>query len=360
MSFKQLVRDYFTFSRNERKGITILLILVFLLGIANKLVFYFEKPAQIDFNLLDSASIKLGEHSDSINQTKIQTKLFRFNPNTIDSAALDSLDLPATVKSNLLKFRNKNGKFYSYSDFKKIYGVTDSIYGRVESYLFLNVEPNRQLIIVNNQELFQFDPNKASDQDFLRLGFSKKQISIIRNFQSKAGHFRSKEDFFNVYGITEHQKTVLSDYVLIEYHPKIVAKRIELVNEDRIELNNADSVSLEQLPGIGKKLSKRIVKYRELLGGFYKIDQLSEVYGLNEETIQKIEGKVTIDTTKIRKIDLNFANQKELSRHPYIQKELAYKIVKFRTASGSISSLSVLLDNVILNIDEYKRLRPYF
>jgi len=360
MSFKQLVKDYFTFSRNERKGITILLILIFMLGIANKLVFYFEKPARIDFNLLDSASIKLGEHSDSLNQTKTQTKLFRFNPNNIDSSALDSLDLPATVKSNLLKFRNKNGKFYAVSDFKKIYGVTDSVYSRMETYLFLDVEPNRQPSIVNTQELFQFDPNKASDQDFLRLGFSKKQISVIRNFQSKGGSFQSKDDLFKIYGITDHQKAVLSDYILIKDQPKNVQKRNEFVNEVRIELNTADSITLEQLPGIGEKLSKRIVKFRELLGGYYKMDQLLEVYGINEQTIQVIKGKLTVDTTKIRKIDLNFADQKELSRHPYIQKELANKIIKFRTSHGSISDLSVLYENMILNIDEYSRLRPYF
>jgi competence ComEA-like helix-hairpin-helix protein len=360
MSFKQLVKDYFTFSRNERKGITILLILIFLLGIANKLVFYFEKPARIDFNLLDSASIKLGEYSDSINQTKTQTRLFRFNPNTIDSVTLESLDLPVNVKSNLLKFRNRKGKFHVVSDFKKIYGVTDSVYGKVESYLFLDVEPDRQRAIADKQELFQFDPNKASDQDFLSLGFSEKQISTIRNFQKKGGSFHSQDDFFKIYGITDHQKSILSDYILIEDQPKNVVKKTEFVNEVRIELNSADSVTLEQLPGIGEKLSKRIVKYRELLGGFYKTDQLSEVYGLNEQTIQKIGSKLTIDTTKIRKIDLNFADQKGLSRHPYIQKNLAEKIIKFRTSHGSISDLSVLLDNMILNIDEYKRLRPYF
>ena len=84
MNFKRFVQDYFTFSRNERKGIAVLLILIFLMGIANKVIFYFEKPARIDVNLLDSASLKLGEFSDSLNQVATQKKLFSFNPNTID------------------------------------------------------------------------------------------------------------------------------------------------------------------------------------------------------------------------------------------------------------------------------------
>jgi len=55
MNFKQLIQDYFTFSRNERKGIIVLVVLIFLLAVTNKLIFYFEKPAKIDAALLDSA-----------------------------------------------------------------------------------------------------------------------------------------------------------------------------------------------------------------------------------------------------------------------------------------------------------------
>jgi len=64
MNFKQLMQDYFTYSRNERKGITVLIILIFLLAIANKVIFYFETPGKIDSVLLDSASYELGMFND--------------------------------------------------------------------------------------------------------------------------------------------------------------------------------------------------------------------------------------------------------------------------------------------------------
>ena len=107
------------------------------------------------------------------------------------------------------------------------------------------------------------------------------------------------------------------------------------------------------------KLSKRIVKYRDLLGGFYSLEQLKEVYGLSEKTILQIEGMVEVDASKIHKVDLNFDNWKELAQHPYIQKNLAVQIIKFRTKYGSISEPSVLRDSMILNLNEYTKLRPY-
>ena len=79
MNFKRFVQDYFTFSRNERKGITLLLVLIFLLAIANNFLFYFEKPAFIETNLLDSASLELGMMSDSLSRKILSKKYFSFN-----------------------------------------------------------------------------------------------------------------------------------------------------------------------------------------------------------------------------------------------------------------------------------------
>ncbi len=360
MNFRQLIKDYFTFSRNERKGITILLIIIFLLAVANKVLFYFEKPVQIDEILLDSARIELGEFNDSVTRPPILKKLFSFNPNTIDSLALDSLDLSLTITRNLLKFRSRGGKLHSANDFKKIYGITDSVFKRVEPYLmFDNDAKVSNTMDEKKPELFPFDPNDASDNDFRRLGLSDKLISTIRKYQDKGGSFHSKTDFFKIWGLTDKQKRVLADFVVIKNN-EITRLEKNQISLEQIELNSSDSIQLKQLNGIGNKLSKRIVKYRELLGGFYSIDQLREVYGLSEQTMSQIGDKVTVDVSKIKKIDLNFADMNELSRHPYIKRELAGRIVKFRAKNGSIRDLSVLRDSMILNMDEYTRLKPYF
>ena len=361
MNFRQIIQDYFTFSRNERKGIVVLLVLIFLLAVANKVIFYFEKPAKIDVALLDSASRELGSFNDSINQPESKKSFFFFNPNTIDSVALDSLNIPSPVKNNLLKFRAKGGKILSNSDFRKIYGVTDQIYSQVSPFLLFENEPTTLKNKTSVSELFLFDPNKATDSEFLRLGFSDKQITTIRKYLDKGGVFRDKVDFFKLRVISEKQKRKLADWIVIESVQRAIHPEGKVVLKTTIiEINSADSTQLKQLPGIGSVLSKRIVKYRDLLGGFYSVNQLKEVYGISEPTIQMIQDKITVDVSTVKKLDINFADANELSRHPYLKKNLASKIVKFRTKNGSIRNLVILRDSMILNIDEYNRVKPYF
>lgn len=359
MNFKQFIQDYFTFSRNERKGITILLVIIFLLAVANKVIFYFETPAKIDTDLLDTARSEMNLHNDSIRSLVKENNLFRFNPNTIDRDALDSLSIPEGVKRNMLKFREKGGRFYSETDFRKIYGVTDAIYNQVVPFLIFETEKTKPKPSNIQSELFQFDPNTASDNDFIRLGLQEKQIQTIRNYQSKGGTFRNASDFSKIYGISETQKKILADYIVIGEKENDKIENVSEVAKIQIEINAADSIELMKLPGIGDKLSKRIVKYRDLLGGFHTLSQLKEVYGLSEQVILQIEGMVTVDSKRIRKVDLNFAEWNELAKHPYIQKNTANQIIKFRTKHGSIQKSSILLDSMILNIDDYARLKPY-
>lgn len=361
MNFKQFWQDYFTFTRNERRGITILLVLIFILGIANKVIFYFETPGKIDQAVFDSARHKLGMLNDSISQESTTKELFFFNPNTIDSSVLRRLDVPELVRYNLLKYRSKGGRFSLKSDFRKIYGVDENLYARVEPFLIFE---NQQKEAITKQpvELFLFDPNTTSDPDFIRLGLSDKQIRTIRNYLAKGGSFQDKDDFFRIWGLTEEQKNYLADYVQISKKTENITSvmpKSEL-SEVLLEINSADSVDLELLPGIGDKLSKRIVKYRESLGGFYSFEQLKEVYGLNPETILQISKLMTVDKSKIRKLDFNFTDSKELSKHPYLRNNLSKQIIRFRTKYGKITSLEILRDSMILNIDEYDRLKPYF
>jgi len=359
MNFKQIIEDYFTFNRNERKGITILLAVIFMLAVTNKIIYYFETPAIIDTQLLDTPPDEPGGIKVTDNNRIIQNKLFKFNPNTIDREGLDSLLLPEAIKRNIIKFREKGGKYFTETDFRKMYGVTDSIYKIIVPFLLFdkkNVQPKK---IIISTELFTFDPNTTNDKDFLRLGLTERQVQTIRNYQSKGGNFRRKEDFLKLYGISQSQKDELVSYVTIGDKAQFVNGKKGSAIEIHIEINGSDSIELMKLPGIGNKLSKRIVKYRDLLGGFYSLLQLKEVYGLSEKTMLQIEGMVEVDASKIHKVDLNFDDWYELARHPYIQKNMANQIIKFRTKYGSINEASVLRDSMILTLNEYTKLKPY-
>lgn len=361
MNIRQIIRDYFTFSRNERKGIIILIFIILLLAIANKLVFYFEKPAVIDKALLDSAKLALGEYNDSINEVIPQKVLFRFNPNIIDSVSLDSLDVPEQIKKNILRYRANGGYFKTVDDMQKVYGMTEPIFTRLKPFIILDsgTKNNRKSQVKN--ELFKFNPNEASDDEFKELGFSVRQIEAIRKYLAKSGSFKTKSDFLKMKIIGEAQKSRING--MIDLPDEIEGSmQINKTNKNAVhlEINSADTTMLKQLPGIGSILAKRIVKYRDLLGGYYSISQLKEVYGLQEETIHQIENQLEVNVSAIKRIDINFSAKNELSKHPYIKYTLAEKIVKFRSKYGKIQNLEVLRDSMILNIDEYTRIKPYF
>lgn len=97
-----------------------------------------------------------------------------------------------------------------------------------------------------------------------------------------------------------------------------------------VELNTADTATLKKVPGIGSTFARRIIKYRDLLGGFYTVSQLKEVYGIDEERYPALEPWFTTDTTYIRKLPVNLLPADSLRRHPYIDYKQAYKIGQLR------------------------------
>ena len=99
-----------------------------------------------------------------------------------------------------------------------------------------------------------------------------------------------------------------------------------------MELNSADTLTLQLLHGIGPTRASRIVRYRERLGGFTSTDQLLEVYGITPELLAQVAPHLTLDTLAVRRIDINRAELKQLARHPYMEYYQARDIVRLRNS----------------------------
>jgi DNA uptake protein ComE-like DNA-binding protein len=127
----------------------------------------------------------------------------------------------------------------------------------------------------------------------------------------------------------------------------------------KVDLNSADSAGLEALPGIGPVLSARIIKYRNLLGGYAAVEQLREVYGLRDSTFHIISGMVTADSLAVVKININTADFRALVRHPYLERYEVQAILKFRELSGRITGITDLVENKILTGERAGKLLPY-
>ncbi|WP_186754753.1 ComEA family DNA-binding protein [Echinicola salinicaeni] len=131
----------------------------------------------------------------------------------------------------------------------------------------------------------------------------------------------------------------------------------ELIN--KIDFSEADSSLLQIVPGIGKTLAARIVKYREQLGGMYAKSQLLEVYGLKEEVAKGIFEYFVFNPEVTSKIDINQVSVNELAGHPYVKYGEAKVIIAYREQHGDYQSLDDVLDIKIFTKDWLDRLRPY-
>lgn len=98
-----------------------------------------------------------------------------------------------------------------------------------------------------------------------------------------------------------------------------------------VEVNSCDTAALEELPGIGPVFSRRILKYRGSLGGYYKKNQILEVFGMTAENYNRFSSHIAIDTLKIRKLEVNKATFKEINAHPYISFEQTKVLIKLRS-----------------------------
>ena len=166
-------------------------------------------------------------------------------------------------------------------------------------------------------ESFPFNPNTASVEDFVRLGFSRKQAEAILRYRSKGGRFRRKEDFARSYVVSDSVYRRLEGYIRI---PKI-------------DLNKADTAQLRTLPGIGKFYASRIVEYRKALKGYSYKEQLMDIWRFDAEKFAALEDLVTVSAQSAPPYPLWSLPADSLALHPYIGPESAKGIVLFRDNS---------------------------
>ena len=126
-----------------------------------------------------------------------------------------------------------------------------------------------------------------------------------------------------------------------------------------VELNSADTLILKRVPGIGSVFSRRIVKFRDLLGGFYRVEQLAEVYGIDEERYMALRGWFAVDSAAVRRLPVNKLSARELARHPYVSYRQAYAIERLRRQEGAVTGWERLRRLPEFPPEEWHRLRPY-
>lgn len=205
---------------------------------------------------------------------------------------------------------------------------------------------------------FYFNPNKLPIESWKKMGFTDKQIRTIKNYESKGGKFKRKEDLKKMYSISDAEYEIIEPYISIPEanNGKLTKKTIKYKN---IEINSSDSSALIKYLGLSPWLANRTILYREALGGYANASQLKEVYNFTNKIYNPIENYIDIDTSLIRKIDINSVEFKELIKHPYFDYLLTKSILDIRNKIGSFSSVDQLKLIESVNDSTYDKIRYY-
>ena len=203
---------------------------------------------------------------------------------------------------------------------------------------------------------FEFDPNLISYGELLTLGLSPAVARTLINYRESGGRFHSKADLLKVYGLEAADHKRLEPYIKIPPAPEPAGKQREPM---LLELNGTDSLQLQGIYRIGPVFARRIIRYRDLLGGYYALEQLKEVYGLGDPQYREIIRHVFIDTSRLRKMDLNRVESRDLSGHPYLTPYQADALLAYRTYTGQWKDISEILQHQLIPDSVFQRIRPY-
>jgi competence protein ComEA len=312
--WKQFSKAYFIFTLKERKGAVIIVILIFIW-----VALQFFYPLFIK--------------NETFSHSKFENEIAKLEVEKNDSAKYFSQ-----------KYNNELHDDYTLKENK-----------------------NYQAI---KSEVFYFDPNTTSATDWKRLGLRDKTIHTVQNFISKGGKFYKPEDISKIWGLSAVDAKRLIPYVSIknvaaqytsfekrEYKKPISSYTVKTIQP--IDINLADTSAFINLPGIGSKLSNRIIAFREKLGGFYSIEQVGETYLLPDSTFQKIKPRLVLNNMHVRQININKASIDEMKIHPYIRYNLANAIFQYRQQHGNFNSVEDIKKIMLVTDAVFEKISPY-
>ena len=207
---------------------------------------------------------------------------------------------------------------------------------------------------------FPFNPNTITEDEWLQMGLTDRQVRNIMNYKAKGGKFYSKNDLGKLYAISEEEYAQLEPFIVL---PEVArgkstntksstqggvstgsttAKPVEKKAIPIVDLNSVDSTTLVELPQIGPYTAVRIIELREKLGGFVDKEQLRDVKGMDEARFAAIQPYINLGATEIRKVDVNRDDFKTLVRHPYLSYEQVKRIFNQREKRGMIKNWAQL------------------
>lgn len=213
--------------------------------------------------------------------------------------------------------------------------------------------------------LHPFDPNTADSVELLELGLRPWQARTLIRYRQKGARFRKTEDVKKLFFMNDSLYAALLPFINISLpadtaqtdtakHGQAYVPRLK--KDTIIELNSADTATLQLLRGVGRYTAVQIVRYRQQLGGYVSPEQLREIDNINIDTLLP---HFTADATLVNPIPVNKASVDRLNRHPYIRFEQAKCLYNLRREHISLTLDIFLREQDCFTQDQLQQVLPY-
>ncbi|CVK16891.1 Helix-hairpin-helix motif-containing protein [Apibacter mensalis] len=312
--------------KEQRIGVLVLLIIIFVveLIIHRELLFssILESNDHVPFQFVEEIDYNVSKKKD--NKYKI---IEAFNPTDYTLVDWQNLGFSKKQAYTIINYKAKIGGKFTYKEqLKSCYGISDEMYAKIFPYLLLPEKKSdvEKIFAVKDKkyQLNPFDPNILEAKDWVKIGFSEKQAeSIIKYRNAIGGKFKSKEDIKKCYVISSIKYHELEPLIKLPFHKVENRSNVKVIWGANVkkDINTAYFNDINTVID-NEIITKRILGFRKGLGGFVSMEQIKDVYDITSDIVSRIFESFVLDSTKIRKIDLQKSLEEDLYNHIYLRK----------------------------------------
>jgi len=238
---------------------------------------------------------------------------------------------------------------------------------------------------VSQVGLYSFIFEETDSADFVGMGLRPKTAASLQRYRERGGKIRSLRDWYALRALSEAEKERLAPYLQLPEKGSLQPELAEVSSRKFHrrdtsgsarpsmsyipirrwavqELNRSDSAGWDAIPGVGPATARRIIEYRDRLGGYLHLSQLLEIYGMDSARYEALLPFACLEVpVNIRRISLNRCSEEELSSHPYAGRTMARRLIAFHERHGRLPGPDSLLQMRLYGVESEKlnRLLPY-